>query len=74
MSNSELTYLVAAGCGLLAFSAFIWFIAMPAWNAYSKIWERFAASFLSLYVLAALVLVGALGGALIAYYWDGIAG
>jgi len=37
-------------------------------------WERIAASFLSLYVLAALLLVGGLGGALIAYYWDRIAG
>lgn len=73
MSNSGLTYLVAISCGVLALAAFIWFIAVPAWNAYSKVWERVAASFLSLYVLAALVLVGALGGALIAYYWDRIA-
>jgi len=73
MSNSELTYLVAASCGVLGLVAFVWFIAVPAWSAYSKTWERFAASFLSLYVLAAFVLVGALGGALIAYYWDRIA-
>lgn len=73
MSNSGLTYLVAVGCGVLALCAFIWFIAVPAWNAYSKTWERVAASFLSLYVLAAMVLLGALGGVLIAYYWDQIA-
>ena len=73
MSNSGLTYLVAISCGVLAFAAFIWFIAWPAWNSYSKVWERIAASFVSLYVLAALVLVGALGGGLIAYYWDQIA-
>ena len=73
MSNSGLTYLVAAGCGVFAVAAFIWFIAMPAWNAFSNMWERIAASFLSLYVLAALLLVGGLGGALIAYYWDQIA-
>jgi hypothetical protein len=73
MSNSELTYLVALGCGAFALCAFVWFIAVPAWNAYSKTWERVAASFLSLYVLAALVLLGALGGVLIAYYWDQLA-
>lgn len=74
MSNSGLTYLVAISCGVFALAAFIWFIAMPAWNAYSKTWERIAASLLSLYVLAALILVGGLGGAAIAYYWDQIAG
>jgi uncharacterized protein (DUF983 family) len=74
MTNAEVTYLVAIVCGVLALAAFIWFIAMPAWNAYSKTWERIAASFLSLYVLIALVLLGAIGGALIAYNWDRIAG
>jgi hypothetical protein len=73
MSNGGLTYLVAVTCGVLALAAFVWFIAVPAWNAYSKTWERIAASFLSLYVLVALVLVGGLGGAAIAYYWDRIA-
>ncbi|MGH2920357.1 MAG: hypothetical protein ACRDLS_17425 [Solirubrobacteraceae bacterium] len=73
MSNAGLTYLVAITCGVFAFAAFIWFIAVPAWNAYSKTWERIAASFLSLYVLVALLLVGGIGGAAIAYYWDRIA-
>ena len=53
--------------------AFVALIAYPAWSAYSKTWERVAASFLSLFVLVALVMVGALGGAAIAYYWDSIA-
>lgn len=73
MSNAGLTYLVATTCGVLVLAAFIWFIALPAWNAYSKTWERLAASFLSVYVLVAFLLVGGLGGALIAYYWDRIA-
>jgi len=73
MSTAELTYLVAITCGVLALAAFVWFIAVPAWSAYSKTWERLAASFLSLYVLVALVLVGGLGGAAVAYYWDRIA-
>lgn len=73
MSNAELTYLVSITCGVLALAAFIWFIAVPAWNAYSNTWERIAASFLSLYVLVAFLLVGGIGGAVIAYYWDRIA-
>ena len=72
MSNTEATILIAGTCGALALVAFVWFIAWPAWNAYSG-WERAAAAFLSLYVLAALVLIGVAGGAAIAYYWDRIA-
>ncbi|MGH2943037.1 MAG: hypothetical protein ACRDLN_09755 [Solirubrobacteraceae bacterium] len=73
MTNAGVTILIAGTCGVLALAAFVWFIAWPAWNAYSKTWERVAAGFLSLYVLAALVLLGAAGGAAIAYYWDRIA-
>ena len=53
--------------------AFVWFIALPACRAYSTTWQRITAGFLSLYVLAALLLLGAAGGAAIAYYWDRIA-
>jgi hypothetical protein len=73
MTSTEITYLVASVCAVGALGAFVGLIAFPAWSAYSKTWERVAASFLSLFVLAALVLVGALGGAAIAYYWDSIA-
>ena len=73
MTNAGATILIAGTCGVLALAAFVWFIAWPAWNAYSTTWERAAAAFLSLYVLAALILVGAAGGAAIAYYWDRIA-
>jgi hypothetical protein len=73
VTNAEVTILIAGTCGVLALAAFVWFIALPAWNAYTKTWERAAAAFLSIYVLAALVLIGAAGGAAIAYYWDRIA-
>ena len=73
MTSSEITIIIASICGLCALTAFIVLIAVPAWTAYGKTWERVAASFLSLFVLLALVLVGALSGAAIAYYWDSIA-
>lgn len=73
MTNAGATILIAGTCGLLALAAFVWFIAWPACTAYSKGWERAAAVVLSLYVLAALLLIGAAGGAAIAYYWDRIA-
>jgi len=73
VSNAAWTYLVGGTCGIVALIAFAWFIAMPAWMSYSRVWERVAASFLALYVLAALLLMGGAGGIAIAYYWDRIA-
>lgn len=73
MTSTQITYIVAAVCAIGALSAFVALIAFPAWSSYSTTWERLAASFLSLFVLLALVLVGALGGVAIAYYWDSIA-
>lgn len=73
MTNAGVTILIAGTCGGLALAAFVWFIAWPACQAYGKAWERAAAAFLSLYVLAALVLLGVAGGAAIAYYWDQLA-
>lgn len=73
MSSTQITYAVGSVCAVGAIAAFVALIAFPAWSAYSKTWERVAASFLSLFILLALVLVGALGGVAIAYYWDSIA-
>ena len=73
MSNGGLTYLIGGTCGITALAAFVWFIGVPAWTSYTRTWERVAASFLALYVLAALLMLGAAGGVAIAYYWDRIA-
>lgn len=73
MSHQTTTIVIAVICGTLAVSAYVAWIAIPAWTSYSKVWERVAATFLSLYVLAGLLVVGAGGGAAIAWYWDRIA-
>ena len=74
MSNEAVTYLVAACSGVFGFAAYVAFIVVPAWNAYSRVWERVAAAFLTLYVLGALVVLGALGGVTITWFWDRIQG
>ena len=33
-------------------------------------WERLAATFLTLYVLAAFLIVGVVGGAAVVWFWD----
>ena len=73
MSNETIIYVVAAACGALVLAAWLGLFVVPAWHSYSRWWQRFAATFLTLYVLAALLVIGALGGALIAYYWDTLA-
>jgi hypothetical protein len=73
MSRETIIYVVAAGCGALALIAWLGLFVVPAWKSYSRWWQRIAATFLTLYVLAALLVVGALGGALVAYYWDSLA-
>jgi hypothetical protein len=70
MSKTSLTYLLVACCGVFGLAAFAGLILVPAWSAYSKAWERVAATFLSLYVLAGLVLVGTGLGLLVVLLWD----
>jgi O-antigen ligase len=72
MTNEQIIYTVAIGSGVLGLIAYIAFILVPAWGAYSRVWERLAASFLTLYVLAAFVILGAAGGAAVIYFWDQI--
>ena len=68
MSNTSITYLVAACAGVFGFAAFVGLIVFPAWQSYGRLWERLAASFLSLYVLASLVGIGVLIGAAVFVY------
>jgi hypothetical protein len=74
MSNEEVTYLVAIGCGLMAAAAFVMLVVVPAWESYSRVWERAAAVFMTVYVLLALVGAGVAGGLGIAWFWDRIQG
>jgi len=70
MSNQDLTYLAVAGAGALSLVTWIALVLVPAWTSYSRLWERLAATVLSLYVLAAFILVGAGIGAAFLWYFD----
>ena len=72
MNNTQLTYLIAGGAGVLSLAAWIGLIAIPAWTAYSRLWERLVALVMSVYVLAAFVLAGAGLAGLLLYYYDEI--
>ncbi len=70
MSNTTAIYIVAAGCGVLGLAAFLGLILVPAWSSYTRLWQRMAASFLSLYVLAALLGIGLAGAAGVLWLYD----
>ncbi len=69
MSNQNITYLVGACAGVFGLAAFCLLVVVPAITSYRRPLERVAAVVLSMYVLAALVGIGVLFGALIVIEW-----
>ncbi|HXQ00087.1 MAG TPA: hypothetical protein VN845_08485 [Solirubrobacteraceae bacterium] len=69
MSNTDITDLVAACAGVFGLAAYVGLILVPAWGSYTRVWERIAATLLSLYVLAVFVGVGALAALAAVYFW-----
>ena len=72
MSNTSISYLVGACAGVFSVAVFAAWVLVPAWSAYSRVWERVAAVFLSLYVFAAFVGIGVAGGAAVIWFWDSL--
>ncbi len=69
MSNQAVTYLVGVCLGVFGLAAFCALVVAPAITSYRRPLERVAVVILSLYVLAALVGIGVLAGALIILEW-----
>jgi len=62
-------YLLYGIAGALCLVIFATLILAPALSAYGRLWEKAAAGFLSLFVLAALVIGGVVVGLAIVYYY-----
>jgi predicted membrane channel-forming protein YqfA (hemolysin III family) len=69
MSNQSVTYLVGACLGVFGLAAFLALVLVPAVTPYRKPLERVAVVVLSMYVLAALIGLGVLLGALVVLEW-----
>jgi hypothetical protein len=67
LTSTELTTGLAAG---LVGACYIFLILMPAWRCYSRLWEKIAASFLTLFVLASLLGAGAAVGLAVVWSYD----
>jgi len=65
-------YLLYAVAGTICLVVFVSLILSPALSAYGRVWEKAAAGFLSLFVLAALVLGGVVIGLVVVYYYTDI--
>lgn len=65
-------YLLYGIAGVLCLAVFVTLILSPALSAYGRIWEKAAAGFLSLFVLAALIIGGVVIGLAIVYYYTDI--
>ena len=65
-------YLLFGVAGLVCLVIFVALILSPALSAYGRIWEKAAAGFLSLFVLAALIIGGVVVGLVVVYYSNDI--
>jgi hypothetical protein len=65
-------YLLYGGAGLIVLVAFVSLIMVPALSSYGRVWEKAAAGFVSLFVLAALVVIGVMIGLFVVYYYNDI--
>lgn len=55
---------------VVAFVGYALFVLGPAWSSYGRWWERFAAAFLTLYILAAMVGIGLGIGLAVVWSYD----
>lgn len=67
MSKDHLSTIVIVAAAVIGLALYAGLILVPAWNSYSRLWERLIASLLSLYVLVVLVALGAGAAVLIVY-------
>ena len=72
MGNVELssTEIVLVLAGALALVCYVALILVPATRCYGRVWEKFAAGVLSLYVLGTLLGIGAAIGLAVVWTYD----
>jgi hypothetical protein len=67
ISATQLVLALAAG---VVGAGYIALILVPSWECYGRLWEKLAATFLSLYMLVTLLGIGAAIGLAIVWSYD----
>ena len=71
-ANFGRQYILWGAAGLICLVTFLILILSPALSAHGRIWEKTAAGFLAVFVLAALVLGGVVIGLVFVLYYPEI--
>ena len=66
-SSTEIAIALAAG---VVVSCYVALIVMPAWRCYGRVWERIAASFMTLFILATMLGIGVAVGLAVVWTYD----
>ena len=70
MPRLSVTEIALGSGGLIALLGYVTLIVVPAWGSYGRWWERIAASFMTLFILATLLGLGIGIGAAIVWTYD----
>jgi hypothetical protein len=70
MIEDRVSLIVIGVAAVISLVAWATLVAVPAWRSYWRLRERLLAVVMSVYVLAAFVLAGALAGGVVLWYYD----
>jgi hypothetical protein len=68
--DDQITYAVVGLTALISVVAWVLLILIPAWGSYWRMRERVLAVVMSVYILAAFVVMGGIIGGVFLYYYD----
>jgi hypothetical protein len=74
MTDLSTTQIVIGLAAVVAGAAYLSLVVAPVWRCYGRLWEKLAASVLTLFILATLVGVGAGIGFAIVWSYDQYSG
>jgi hypothetical protein len=67
LSSTEIAIALAGG---LVVACHFFLVLIPAWRCYGRLWEKVAASFMTLFILATLLGIGAAVGLAVVWTYD----
>ncbi len=67
LTNTEIAIV---GAGALVVVCYVVLILIPAWRCYGRVWEKIAASFLTVFILATLLGIGTVIGLAVVWTYD----